>query len=257
MIVADEPIIIIGGLDPSGGAGISMDIRAAAVFNIPCALAITGLALQTNVKGFSVEITPPEIFRSNIECCFSTPAKAVKLGMLGTGKIAEIVLAKLREYPKLPVVVDPVIYSTSGMQLIDEKGLAILVEKIFPCADLITPNWSECEILTGTKIENLESAITAGKKLYDEIGTAILVKGGHSPDMPIDVLINENEIEKFPGTRIRGNFRGTGCALATLIASGLAKGRDIQYAVRTAKKVIERGMSISSPPYLIFGNYND
>lgn len=255
--MAAKPIVIIAGLDPTGGAGISMDIRAAASLNSPCAVAATGFALQAHDKGYRVEITPPEVFRKNLECCFSVDAGAVKIGMLSSGEIAETVTHLLVLHNDLPVVVDPVIESSSGMKLIDHNGLGILTKKILPIASLITPNWPECKILTGEEVDSLKKAIIAGEKLFEKTGAPVLVKGGHSCERPVDVLVEDSGITEFVGEKIAGDFRGTGCALSSLIAAGLANGDDLIFAIRKAKSSIERAMRLSNPPYLTFGNNDD
>jgi hydroxymethylpyrimidine/phosphomethylpyrimidine kinase len=249
--MASDIIAIIAGLDPTGGAGISADIRAASAMGASCSVAATAIALQNHNEGFSVETIPPEVFRRNLECCFSISPSAFKVGMLGTVEIAQIVFEFL-ENTSAPIVIDPIIESSSGMRLIDDDGLESLRCSLFPLATLVTPNIHETEKLSGMTIDNSFDIISAGVKIAEKYQTSVLIKGGHSKSAPTDYLICPQGITEFSGKRVEGNFRGTGCSLSTLITVGLAKGNNLQTAVENAKTILENAMANSTPPSLTF-----
>lgn len=244
-------IIIIAGLDPTGGAGISADIRAASAMDVVCGVAVTGVALQTHGTGFSVEPTWEDVFRKNLEFCFEEPAGGVKIGMLGNLKNVEAVFDFL-DGRNIPIVLDPIIASSSGMRLIDDAGLEFMAEKLFPITSLITPNVPECEKLSGKPIATLSEAIAMGRELFERFGAPILLKGGHIAGNATDYLIDSSGVAEFPGVRVDKNFRGTGCALSTLVTAGLAMGKPLAIAIGDAKKLLAESISESTPPYLTF-----
>ncbi len=244
-------IIIIAGLDPTGGAGISADIRAAGAMDVICGTAVTAVALQTHGSGYSVEPTREDVFRKNLEFCFAEPAGGVKIGMLGILKNVEIVFDILSGR-NIPIVLDPIIASSSGMRLIDDAGLELMTEKLFPMASLITPNIPECEKLRGKSVSTISEAIEAGRELFERFGTPILLKGGHIAGNATDHLIDNSGVAEFAGVRSDKDFRGTGCVLSTLITAGLAIGMPLEIAIGDAKKLLAKSITESTPPYLTF-----
>ncbi|HDR90960.1 MAG TPA: hydroxymethylpyrimidine/phosphomethylpyrimidine kinase [candidate division Zixibacteria bacterium] len=248
-------IITIAGLDPTGGAGISADIRAAGAMGVPCGVAVTAVALQTHRTGISVEPTPEYVFRKSLEFCFAEPFGGVKIGMLGNRRIAEVVF-EILDGGNIPIVLDTIIASSSGMRLIDDAGLEFMREKLFPISSLLTPNIPECEKLTGKQITTTSEAIGAGRELFERTGTPVLLKGGHLLGNATDYLIDGSGVAEFSGVRVDKDFRGTGCALSTLITAGLALGMPLKSAIHSAKLHLAKSMAESTPPYLIFGTDN-
>ncbi|HHS49671.1 MAG TPA: hydroxymethylpyrimidine/phosphomethylpyrimidine kinase [candidate division Zixibacteria bacterium] len=247
-----KTILVISGLDPTGGAGISADIRAISSCGNIVAPVISAFANQGNSEGGHVHVTPLPVFDEAMDFALSTTPDTVKIGMLGTREIIEVVAGKLSSLKHLPpIVIDPVMSSTSGMKLLSTDGIEALVERLFPIATLITPNIAEAEALTRIKIEKERDIEAAGEFLITRC-RAVLIKGGHIAGPPTDYFFSGEGTRKFSSERVSGEFRGTGCALASLIASNLADGLSIFSAVKTAKDSLTVAMKQSEPPYLMF-----
>jgi len=183
---------------------------------------------------------------------------AVKTGALGNGAVVERIaeLATVRAFP--PLVVDPVFASTSGGILLDDDGIGRLRETLLPAATLVTPNLSEASILAGRVVRDSKSMIMAGERILRSGCEAVLIKGGHlEGDRLTDVLVcRDTEPVLLEGSRLEGgDVRGTGCALATLIAGFIASGCDTERAIREARSVlreaIEGSVCLGSGPRVL------
>ncbi len=249
-----KPIIAIAGLDPTGGAGILMDARVFAAYGRPCAGAITAIADQTHERGVEVHPTSLSVFQEMLDCALDTNPAAVKIGMLTNSDLCRIVFEKLSEKPELPTVLDPVIRSSSGMSLLDKRGVDFLKSDLIRIVDLITPNWAEAAILSGRKIVDLEAATGAGRIMFEKYGVPALVTGGHSQGDPVDILVDKAETLEFSAERVSGEFRGTGCALSSMITAELADGKLLQQAILSAKESLAAALAKSTPPYITFSN---
>ena len=232
--------ITIAGLDPSGGAGILADLRAFEAFGCFGTAAITSLTSQNTHKVYGAYHQPAGIVRAQIEPVIEEfELRAVKIGMLPTREVIEVV-ADIIDRHNLPnVVLDPVIRSTSGFDLIDRSAARFLAERLMPLADIITPNMAEAEILTGLEVTNLEEMQRAAVKLRDAARGSVLVKGGHLHESATDVLATRGGIQFFEGKRIEGrNTHGTGCKLSSAIAANLASGESLERAIERAKEYV-------------------
>jgi hydroxymethylpyrimidine/phosphomethylpyrimidine kinase len=255
-------LISIAGFDPSGGAGVLADIKTFAAFGCYGTAAITSITSQNTVAVYGAYHSPADVLRAQIDPIISDfRIAAVKIGMLPNREIIEVVAETIERYSLQNVVLDPVISSTSGFKLIDETK--ILIERIFPLADVITPNIPEAELLTGMKVEDMEGMKRAARALHElcraqshsSYRHAILVKGGHLPGPPAedaedaeaaeatDVLDDGREIHVFHAPRIMTrDTHGTGCTLSSAIAALLAQGREIHEAVPQAKRYLEAAL---------------
>lgn len=248
------PIVLsIAGFDPSGGAGVSADLKTFSAFGCFGAAAITSLTSQNTIAVFGAYHQPADVLRAQIEPVISDfNISAVKTGMLPTQQTIEVTSEIIRQH-KLPnIVVDPVIRSTSGYDLIDEEAMRFLIDHLLPLANLITPNMAEAERLTGLEVKDLSAMKRAAEKIYElskfaTPGRAVLVKGGHLPDEAVDVLFNGIEFHLFRAPKIvTRNTHGTGCTLSAAIAASLAQGFDVYQSISRAKAYLSQAL-LSAP----------
>jgi hydroxymethylpyrimidine kinase/phosphomethylpyrimidine kinase len=231
----------IAGLDPSGGAGIVADIKTFTAFGCFATAAITSLTFQ-NTRGVSgAAHQTAEFVRAQVTPIIEDFSVAgAKTGMLPTREIIEEVARLFRETNLPPPVVDPVVRSTSGYDLIDDAALHALTEKLLPLARLVTPNIPEAERITNLRITNEDDMRRAALRLREMGARAVLIKGGHlnSADA-VDFLDDDGRTESFRAPRINStSTHGTGCALAAAIAACLAHGHELKDGVATAKRFV-------------------
>jgi hydroxymethylpyrimidine/phosphomethylpyrimidine kinase len=239
--------LIIAGSDSSGGAGIQADIKTASAFGVFAMTAITAVTAQ-NTKGVTaVHPIPPEVVRKQIIACLQDiGADAIKTGMLANAAIVRIVAETLKKYaPNIPLVVDPVMVATSGAALLKPDAEKTLIKELIPLATLVTPNIPEAKRLTGMLRTDRKSIRAAAQRIREMGAKAALIKGGHSTKATIDdVLVWEGgeDIYGLPRIKTR-NTHGTGCTLASAIASGLAKGLPLPVAVGQAREYVQAAIA--------------
>lgn len=164
--------------------------------------------------------------------------------MVSDRNLIHVIAEKLKEYKAVNIVVDPVMVATSGARLISEDAVSVLKDELFPLADVLTPNIPEARELTELRIESADDMVTAARKISEEYNCAVLCKGGHSLNDANDLLYADGSAKWFNGVRIDNpNTHGTGCTLSSAIASNLAKGYDLEAAVRRAKEYISGALS--------------
>jgi hydroxymethylpyrimidine/phosphomethylpyrimidine kinase len=247
-------VMSIAGFDPSGGAGTLADIKTFAAMGCFGAAAITSLTYQNTVAVYGVSHQTAEVLRAQIEPIINDfEIAAVKIGMTPTRELIEVI-AEVIEKKRLPnVVVDTVIRSTSGYDLIDEEAIGSLIERLLPLADVITPNMAEAERLTGIEVKDLDGMKRAARRIHEMSAAAksmrtarraALVKGGHLEDEATDVLFDGREFHIFGASKIATrDVRGTGCTLSSAIAALLARGCEIPDAVDRAKRYLTEILS--------------
>jgi len=233
-------VLIIAGSDSGGGAGIQADIKTVTALGGYAATAITALTAQNTMGVFGVFAAPPAFIAQQMELVLSDiGADAIKTGMLHSAEVIEVVARVLGERAEAtPLVVDPVMVAKGGAPLLEPSARAALVAKLLPRATLLTPNIPEAEALTGLHITEVEAMREAAERLLDLGARAVLVKGGHlEGDTLVDVLRLEGGREVFlRGPRLATrSTHGTGCTLASAIATGLAQGLDLVAAVERAR----------------------
>ena len=237
--------LTIAGSDSSGGAGIQADIKTMTANGVYAMSAVTALTAQntTGVTGI-MEVTP-DFLAEQLDCIFTDIfPDAVKTGMVSSSGLIEVIAAKLTQYGARNIVVDPVMVATSGARLISEDAIGTLKKELLPLAAVITPNIPEAEVLSGMDIRSSEDMVTAARKIHDTYGCAVLCKGGHSLNDANDMLYDGTKEVWFYGKRIDNpNTHGTGCTLSSAIASNLAKGCDLETAVRYAKNYISGALA--------------
>ena len=232
--------LTIAGSDSGGGAGIQADIKTMTANGVYAMSAITALTAQntTGVTGI-MEVTP-EFLELQLNAVFDDiRPDAVKTGMVASAELIEVIADRLKHYEAKNIVVDPVMVATSGAKLISDDAIESLKARLLPLADVITPNIPEAEVLSGLTISNEEEMIRAARQIYEDLGCAVLLKGGHKVNDANDLLYREGGCVWFKGKRIDNpNTHGTGCTLSSAIASNLAKGETLDNAVKYAKNYI-------------------
>lgn len=227
----------IAGTDPSGGAGVQADLKTMTMNGVFAMSAITALVAQntTGVREI-VEVTP-DFLAQQIDVVFEDIyPDAVKIGMVSSCGLIEVIAERLRFYGAGNIVVDPVMVATSGDRLISEEAVSTLESRLLPLAAVATPNIPEAQILSGMAIRTQEDIETAAQRIADAYGCAVLLKGGHNINDANDFLYADGVGTWFYGTRIDNpNTHGTGCTLSSAIASNLAKGFDLPQSIRRAK----------------------
>jgi len=243
-------VLIIAGSDPSGGAGVQADIKTVTALGGYAAACITALTVQ-NTKGVSaVHPVAPDIIAAQVEAVMSDiGADAIKIGMIGEKDAAEKIAAILFDYARdIPIVLDPVLIATSGDGLAGEGVAGVILKKLAPLAALITPNTDEAAALTGIAVCDKETMIAAGEVLVAKGAAAALVKGGHLPgDEVVDVLLGAGSTKTFRHSRINTtSTHGTGCTLASGVATGFAQGLPLAAAVKRAIDYVREAIKTAS-----------
>ena len=237
--------LTIAGSDCSGGAGIQADLKTMTMNGVYAMSAITALTAQNTTGVSSISESSPEFLARQIDMIFDDiRPDAVKIGMVSSSELIRVIAEKLKFYKAENIVVDPVMVATSGSRLMKTDAVETLVKELFPIAAVVTPNVVEAEVLSGMKINTREDMTAAAKKIGDENGCAVLLKGGHSVNDANDLLYADGEITWFTGKRIDNpNTHGTGCTLSSAIASNLAKGYTLKESVKRAKDYISGALS--------------
>ena len=232
-----KKVLTIAGSDCSGGAGIQADIKTITAHKMYAMSAITALTAQNTTGVYGIEEVSPEFVGKQIDCIFNDiRPDAVKIGMVSSSKIIEIIVEKLIQYKPENIVIDPVMVSTSGSKLICDDAMNALITKLIPLATVITPNIPEAEVLCGFSIKNEDDMIKAAQEISKTLKGAVLVKGGHLVNDAIDLLYENGNIHWFRSKRIDNpNTHGTGCTLSSAIACNLAEGKSLSASIENAK----------------------
>lgn len=207
--------------------------------------AITALTAQNTLGVTGIMDVIPEFLGEQLDAVFTDIyPDAVKIGMVSSSSLIEMIAKKLKEYKAENNVVDPVMVATSGARLISEDAIETLKKELLPLATLITPNIPEAEVLSEMDIMDEESMVEAAKKISEAFGCTTLVKDGHQINDANDLLYRNDSFTWFKGKRINNsNTHGTGCTLSSAIASNLAKGFDLDDSVKRAKDYISGALS--------------
>jgi hydroxymethylpyrimidine kinase/phosphomethylpyrimidine kinase len=246
-------VLSIAGFDPSGGAGVLADIKTLAAFGCFGAAVVTSLTSQNTTAVYGAYHQPPEVLRAQLEPVISDyEIAAVKTGLLPTRASIEVVAETIQRHQLVNVVVDPVIRSTSGYDLMEDEAAAFLAACLLPLADVMTPNLAEAARLTHRPVKDLEGMKQAARQLHEQCKTsaakpfarrAVLITGGHLADEAADVLYDGEEMHIFHAPKIATRqTHGTGCTLSSAIAALLAQGYDLSDAVQRAKDYVVAAM---------------
>jgi hydroxymethylpyrimidine/phosphomethylpyrimidine kinase len=269
--MAEKPpvVLTIAGFDPSSGAGVTADVKtiaAHACYGVAC---ITALTVQSTSGVRRVEAVDPVLVTETLEeLAADFEIAAVHIGMLGSGKVVRAVAdflssqsagqaasqsAGTRSRPARlrNIVLDPILMSSSGADLLDTAGTKLMIDRLLPLADVITPNVDEAAAITGAKVKDLDDMKAASAKLHELGAAAVVITGGHL-DKAIDLLTFTTkrgiELEVFKAERQRSNStHGTGCAFATAMACHLALDRGLAEAALLAKTYVTAAIAYAYP----------
>lgn len=235
-------VLVIAGSDSSGGAGIVRDLRVLSDMQVEALCAITAVTAQTHAEVVGVHQVPPDVVRTQIRTALeSRGIGAIKIGMLGTAATVRAVADALPHNGTIPIVLDPVLVSSSGGVLLDEEGRVEMLARLFPLAAVLTPNMPEAASLCGTSpAASPEALVAQARTLLSTGAGAVLLKGGHGegPEA-VDLLLSPAGGPIWLSSpRIESQCRGTGCALASALAAGLASGSSVETACRAGKDYV-------------------
>ena len=250
MIKKHHKVLTIAGSDPSGGAGIQADLKTISSLGCYGLTVITALTSQNTQGVGTVQPVSAPFLEEQLERIFGDMgADAVKVGMLYSPDLVEVVVGQLRKYGAKNVVLDPVVVSQSGKRLLMEEAIDPLKNQLIPLATVLTPNLPEASLLLDRPIHRPEEGPGAARDLASFGSPYVLLKGGHSTGDATDVLYmaSEDRHVHFSSDRIvTQNDHGTGCTLSSAIACHLAKGMPVEEAVRGAKDYITRALEAGS-----------
>ncbi len=235
--------LTVAGSDPSGGAGIQADLRTFAALQVYGTAAVTAVTSQNTLGVRRVAALDPALVADQIDAVLDDiPVRAIKTGMLGSGAVADAVAVELIKCA-VPVVVDPVMQSSSGATLLDDDGVRVLRERLIPHATLVTPNLAEAEKLCGFLVRNVDEQEQAARALVQLGAKAALVKGGHAQGDPVDVLFDGDAVKELVSPRIDTmHTHGTGCALSAAVCACLALGLPLVEAVVRAHAYVQEAI---------------
>lgn len=240
-------VLTIAGSDSGGGAGIQADIKTISAMGCFATSAITAVTAQNTIGVQAIHPIPADILARQIDSVLSDiGADAIKIGMLHSAQTVCIVAEKLKHYGIRNVVLDPVMVSTSGHRLVEEKAIEVIKEKLLPLARVVTPNLPEAEILIGRKISGECEFREVARQLGESYSVSVLLKAGHlSGETLTDYFYNfeDKSFTLLPSPRIETpNTHGTGCTLSSALAAALAKGEHLTTAVKSAKHYIQQAI---------------
>jgi hydroxymethylpyrimidine/phosphomethylpyrimidine kinase len=245
-------VLVVAGSDSGGGAGIQADIKTVTALNGYAATAITALTAQNTEGVFGVMGVPPDFIRQQLELVLADiGADAIKTGMLHDAETIETVVSTLGDWPaRVPLVVDPVMVAKGGAALLEPAAMAALKARLLPLAALLTPNLPEAEALSGHTISVPEDMVRVAQMLGAMGARAVLLKGGHLPGPDVqDLLWTPQGAEFFVSPRIETlSTHGTGCTLASGVATGLAQGLSLRQAVIRARDYVREAIR-TAPAY--------
>ena len=235
----------IAGSDCSGGAGIQADIKTMTMNGVFAMSAVTALTAQNTLGVYAIQESTPQFLKQQLDAVFSDIfPDAVKIGMVSSKKLVEVIADRLKYYNAKNIVVDPVMVATAGSSLIKTDAVESLVRQLLPIATLVTPNIPEAQVLSGIIIEDRDDMIKAAGIIGDRYGCAVMLKGGHCINDANDLLYADGEYVWFEGERIdNSNTHGTGCTLSSAIASNLAKGFSLEESIKRAKEYISEALA--------------
>ncbi|GBQ26234.1 bifunctional hydroxymethylpyrimidine kinase/phosphomethylpyrimidine kinase [Gluconacetobacter azotocaptans] len=244
-------VLVVAGSDSGGGAGIQADIKAITALGGFAMTALTALTAQNTVGVHDVFAVPVDFVMRQMLCVLDDlGADAFKSGMLDRADIISAVAGIIRGRPGIPYVLDPVMVAKGGSRLLQDNAVETLKRDLLPLATLLTPNLPEAEVLVGYPIRTVDDMRRAAMDLRQAGAQAVLLKGGHlEGDVLTDVLVSDSGVDLFSGARLQTRHtHGTGCTLASAIATGLAQGMGLRDSVVRARTYLRAAIA-AAPGY--------
>jgi hydroxymethylpyrimidine/phosphomethylpyrimidine kinase len=248
MVTTPPCVLAIAGSDSGGGAGIQADLKTMLALGVHGMSVVCAVTAQNSVGVHGYWEMPPDAVRAQLDAVLGDIAvHAVKTGMLASADIVTVVADVLSDVAA-PVVVDPVAVSKHGDSLLSGGTIEALRQRLLPLATVVTPNLLEAELLTGITITDEPAMLAAARQIAALGPRWVLVKGGHLPGNPVDLLFDGERSVRFPGQRIVSRHtHGTGCTLASAIACYLAQGAAMPAAVRSAREYLTGAIAAGFP----------
>jgi hydroxymethylpyrimidine/phosphomethylpyrimidine kinase len=240
----DKHVLSIAGFDPSGCAGIAVDLKTFLSWNVHGLGVITAITAQNTQRVSKVYPVPANAIRSQLEAIASDiEIHAVKIGLLPDASAVELIASLCEEFKLTNIIVDPVLRSSTGFSFADQEVISLYEKKLFPIADVITPNIDEASIFSGMDIETVEDMKSASQKLQQFGARRVVITGGHLQGNPTDVLYDGVRHEVFDSRRIAAQARGLGCTFSSILAIHLARNQPLAAGIESAKNHIGRALS--------------
>ncbi len=241
--------LTIAGSDSGAGAGIQADLKTFAALGVYGTSAVTAITAQNTVGVRAVEEAPPALVAAQIDAVLEDiGADAAKTGMLASVAIIATTAGRIRAHALTRLVVDPVMVAKSGDRLLREDAVCALRTELLPLALVVTPNLPEAETLSGVSIGSRASLEDAARRIAALGARYVLIKGGHAPGDPVDLLFDGRAFHEYRGARIdTTSTHGTGCTLSAAITAYLARGLPVEDAVGRAKEYVVAAMRAASP----------
>jgi hydroxymethylpyrimidine/phosphomethylpyrimidine kinase len=240
--------LTIAGSDPTGGAGLQADLKVFKAFNVHGLSVVSAITAQNTEGVDSILPVERDFLEKQLRILLSDiKPDALKIGMLYSRWAVEIVADMLKEHSLSNLVIDPVTVSSSGMSLVDNGTLDLIIEKLFPYSRVITPNMYEASILTGIMINNKKDMENAAKVLKDMGPEVIVITGGHLEEIALD-LYYDGEFHSIEGAKIKGEYHGTGCTFSAAITALLALGHIPFESVKRAKEFVNNAIKKAYHP---------
>lgn len=248
-------VLTIAGSDSGGGAGIQADIKAISAMGCYAASAITAVTAQNTMGVVAIHAVPLCTISQQIDAVLSDISiDVIKIGMLHSAEVVQLVADKVEQYGITNIVLDPVMVSTSGHKLLEDDAIEIMKRRLLPLVRVITPNIPEAEILAGQSINGEQDFDAVARRLSADYSASVLLKAGHlSGETLVDYLFNaeDGSMTLLPSKRVdTPNTHGTGCTLSSALAAALARGETLTEATRSAKRYIEQAI-VSGAKYEI------
>lgn len=235
-------VLTIAGFDGSGGAGLQADIKTISALGCYATSVLTALPVQNTMGVRNIYPVPIRAVSDQLAAIFEDIVPdAVKIGMVHTPELVQVIAAVLMEYPEIPVVFDPVMVATSGHRLIEEETILAITEKLFPLAEIITPNMDEAAVLAQMEVRTLDDMYKAAEYIKEMGCGNLLLKGGHQEGPKIVSLFadNKNRVCEFETIKlVTTNTHGSGCTLSSAIASFRAQGNKLHEAVALGQRYV-------------------
>ena len=245
-----KTVLTIAGFDPSSGAGVTADLMVFAAHGLFGTSCTTALTVQSTMGVAATHPVATEVVRATLDhLCADLPPAGIKIGMLATAEIVGVVAEFLERWRGVPVVLDPVVHSSSGRELLSVAGVAAMRERLLPRVSAVTPNLDELSILADVPVTNADEMLGAARRLRDAFpALAVLATGGHL-QRPDDLLLTtDGDEEWLRGERVETtSTHGTGCALSSALLSRLVVGDDMADAARGAKAYVAEAMRRAEP----------
>ena len=241
-------VIVIGGTDSSGGAGLSRDIATLASLGVKALPVVSAVTAQTDQHVEHIQHLSVDLIEAQLACAFkSDEIGAIKIGMLGTAQIVTLIADMLSEFAHAPIVLDPVLISSSGTRLLDVEAEDVLRHRLMPLCEVVTPNLLEAAMLTGVPVGDCATTLEKQAFHFRAMGVPnVLIKGGHSTgEVVVDALFDAlGDKVEFSQIRQLGSMRGTGCMLGSAIAGQMAQGASLKAACRVAQQMVGQAFAM-------------